>query len=304
MRGEMEGSGVAAFVFLAALSGCAETSGDAQQMVDTKAILAAHTAPQADPQAAFLARQQGALAHVNAQIDAIHIQDTARLAAARETEHARQAAEQTQAAERDEKARLIAKVTTWQPRGNQGAGEGLEGFSDADLDAVPADAAAAIPRLIELGAKETASCSGACAPSSVQGLADHRDQAIAEIRGFVANEKACRADTKCMAARAAKKAEAMFWSSVVVPLCQADKGKEDASALMARERANPSGYVDKVYLYDLGQQVQTDQERMIEMRSKYVAFRHHPWTGWRVECPGGISYQITPSTPPPRAMPK
>ena len=111
-----------------------------------------------------------------------------------------------------------------------------------------------------------------------------RDTAWDEINGFVAKEKACRADKKCMGDRAARKAEEQFLAAVVQPMCRADQDREAALADMAHERANPSGYVDKVLLHDRGAAVQTAQEQLAAMSPAYVKVRHHPWRGWHTEC--------------------
>ena len=111
---------------------------------------------------------------------------------------------------------------------------------------------------------------------------------MVHIRQGVAKEKACRADKKCMAARAAKaeakRAEEQFFDSVVQPICTADQAREAALAAMARERANPSGYVNKSFLHEQGAIVQDAQDQIAAAGPAYAKVRHHPWKGWRPEC--------------------
>jgi hypothetical protein len=177
-------------------------------------------------------------------------------------------------AERVEQRAIVAKIAIWQPRGYQDAGEGLEGLSDAELDAVPADSRTAIARLSEIQTEL------AQAPIPQE----KRDIAWNEIQGFVAKEKACRADPKCMGVRTARKAEEAFFASVVQPMCSADQGREAAIADMARERANPSGFVDKKLLHDRGADLQGSLEQLAALMPAYVKVRHHPWPGWHAEC--------------------
>jgi hypothetical protein len=180
-------------------------------------------------------------------------------------------------AEREELRGLLARIQAWQPKGYKDAGEGVEGLSDAELAAVTPDAIrAALARLYELNADLT-------------GKTPEQDEtvmakAIAEIGGFVAAERACRGDAKCVAARAAKKAEADFFAAVVSPMCEADKIRELAAADIARERANPSGVVDLNYLHQAGEQMQTAQQQLKELSPAYVKFRRHAWPGWKAEC--------------------
>jgi hypothetical protein len=106
------------------------------------------------------------------------------------------------------------------------------------------------------------------------------DKARAELQASVDKEKSCRADAKCMGARA----EVTFEESVVTPMCVADKERETAVADLAHERANPSGVVDLNRLHMDGEEIQTHQSEIAALVPQYVAFRHHPWRGWRSEC--------------------
>lgn len=177
--------------------------------------------------------------------------------------------------ERAEMKRLVEKVNAWQPRGYQDAGDGLEGLSDAELDSLPADSRAAIVRLTAIEADLT----GTMVPS------EKRDEAWAEIQGFVAMEKTCRSDPKCTGPRNARKAEESFRFNVLDPMCGADRLREKALADIAHERANPSGYVDKGLLHQAGADAQAYQEQLAQGAPAFIAARHHAWRGWRVECP-------------------
>jgi hypothetical protein len=83
------------------------------------------------------------------------------------------------------------------------------------------------------------------------------------LEAAIAREEACRADAKCVAERQA--------APVVTALCEAiaDRraaadGQRAALAGIARERANPSGFVDKGLLHDLGAEAQGNAERVHE----------------------------------------
>lgn len=150
-----------------------------------------------------------------------------------------------------------------------------DGATDADLGNAVDSARKDLARATELRAslgKE------AIPQDKVEGI-------LAGLGAVVAAEQKCRADVKCMSARAARKAEAEFFGSVVAPMCEADQNREQATAAMAHERANPSGYVNKVVLHDAGETIQTAQETLQQYASAYAKVRHHGWPGWRKECP-------------------
>lgn len=178
-------------------------------------------------------------------------------------------------AERDELKTIQGKLASWQPRGYEGAGEGLEALSDADLDTVLPGLRAAMQRVnaIAIDVKGQA-----FAP------ADQIEQTVAETQGFLDRERACRANKKCMAVRATRKAEEQFFASVVSPMCEADKLREQARADMARERANPSGFVDARLLHDDGEQIQASEKAIADLTPEYMKTRHHAWHGWKTEC--------------------
>jgi hypothetical protein len=152
----------------------------------------------------------------------------------------------------------------------------FESASDADLDTVVGTTLKQLARLnaisIDLGKGPLPDFDNTAA------------KVVDDLQASVTKEKACRADKKCMDARAAKKAEEQFFTSVVQPMCQADQDREAAVADMAHERANPSGYVDKTKLYNDGAVVQQSQEQLAAAAPAYVKVRHHPWRGWRTEC--------------------
>lgn len=177
-------------------------------------------------------------------------------------------------AERAELTTIIAKANRWQPRGYQDAGDGLEGFGDEELARVPQDVQEALDRV-------------AVIRRDLSGQEDTSDipKAVAQISKFVAAEQACRADKKCMADRAAKRAEEAFRRDVVAPMCEADQGIEQAKRDIAQERANPAGVVDLETLHRLGRDLQYFQGNLAAGAPAYAKVRHHPWPGWRKECP-------------------
>jgi hypothetical protein len=178
---------------------------------------------------------------------------------------------------------LFRKIATWQPRGYNGAGEGLEALPDSELETIPDELPGTLDRLMWLATR----LHNKTLPFS----SEEKGTAVREVQGFVAAEKACRVDKKCMGARAARKTEEEFFASVVSPMCGADQSREQALAAMAHERANPSGYIDVVLLHRLGADVQSAQEQIAGLTPAYTKVRKHPWKGWRSECapPAGVT---------------
>ncbi len=85
-----------------------------------------------------------------------------------------------------------------------------------------------------------------------------RDKKDAEAAAAVEVEIAqCKANPKCT------------WERVSVPLCQALKDKRAYQQDMAREKANPSGFVNARYLRELGAQIQTDDDNIAMFRKDY-----------------------------------
>jgi|CZKU01.1.fsa_nt_gi hypothetical protein len=107
---------------------------------------------------------------------------------------------------------------------------------------------------------------------------------LEQIRAAVTREQTCQADKKCMADRAARKAEEKFFAEVVSSLCVADKDREQAQADIARERANPSGVVSLSALHEAGERVQVAQDQIRALGPAYTAVRKHAFRGWRTEC--------------------
>jgi len=173
----------------------------------------------------------------------------------------------------------------------------FQAMADADLDDFPEKARPTVERfwalqvdLAGLGkkAQDTRTTEGALADLAGAGteVPDATTTAavndtLGRIRAKVAKEKACRADEKCIGPR---RAEQQFFASVVLPMCTADQARQEAIAAMAHERANPSGYVNKVFLHDQGAIVQDAQDQIAAATPAYVKARHHAWKGWRSEC--------------------
>ncbi len=72
----------------------------------------------------------------------------------------------------------------------------------------------------------------------------------------------CRNDPKCT------------WERVSAPLCEAIKNKRLYQQDMAKEQANPSGFVNKVFLHDLGAEIQLCDENIAMFRKDYREQMH------------------------------
>jgi hypothetical protein len=170
-------------------------------------------------------------------------------------------------AQMTERRELAARLKAW-------ADNGVEPMTDAQLDAYPADAAATIQRLE--------------AVSEALGMPVDREmgqKAIAAVGRDVAAEKACRLDPKCVADRAARRAEEAFRRDVLGPLCDIDQQREDLARQLAFERANPSGFVDRALMYRLGRSLQAGEESFAALLPTFTAAKRRAWRGWRAECP-------------------
>jgi hypothetical protein len=99
----------------------------------------------------------------------------------------------------------------------------------------------------------------------------------ADVAAKVAREQACRADAKCMGARA-------FQRDVLAPMCAFDQMLEDDKERISRERANPAGVVDLAELRDDGVLVQQHSNELEQRKPAFVAYKHRAWGGWRREC--------------------
>lgn len=71
--------------------------------------------------------------------------------------------------------------------------------------------------------------------------------------------------------------------SIVVPLCEATWGRDNAKADLAHEKANPSGVVDLVRLHADGEAIQYWQSQIDALAPQYAAYRHHALTSWQAE---------------------
>ena len=192
--------------------------------------------------------------------------------------------------------KLMHDLKDWS---QQLSNSGFDDVSATELDAATEDVrkrfaqlrAAMIEAREALGDFPDVNVSPALTPelrSAIENAPGEVDEYASKLAALVAkmvtNERACRADKKCVDARAAKKAEAAFFAAVVSPMCAADKAREMAAADMAHERANPSGYVDKKKLYDDGAIIQQSKEQLAAMASEYSKVRRHAWRGWKTEC--------------------
>lgn len=101
---------------------------------------------------------------------------------------------------------------------------------------------------------------------------------LADLRAFIARAAtwADRQDARVAAEEAGR-------TSIVVPLCEAVWGVENANADIAREKANPSGVVDLAALHSAGNAVQHWQSIVDALKPQYLGFRHHPFASWRAE---------------------
>lgn len=101
---------------------------------------------------------------------------------------------------------------------------------------------------------------------------------LAELQAFAtrANAWADRQDARIAAEEAGR-------ASIVVPLCEAVWGVENAKADIAREKANPSGIVDLAALHSAGNAVQHWQSIVDALKPQYLALRHHPFASWQNE---------------------
>jgi hypothetical protein len=152
------------------------------------------------------------------------------------------------------------------------------GASDADLNSLPASVSSSMARLaaiaVDLGEDHLPDSVTAPVAASTAGIPQR-----------VATERACRTNNSCMADRAAKKAEVLFYENVVAPMCVADKNRDLARADIARERANPSGVVDRNALHAASAAIHTAQKSFEDLTPQYAKTRRHAWRGWKSECP-------------------
>jgi hypothetical protein len=86
-----------------------------------------------------------------------------------------------------------------------------------------------------------------------------------ELDAAITAEMSCRATPQCLADR------------LVPSLCEAIAGRKDALSGIARERQNPSGYVNATLLHDLGEDAQIDAATAADLRKRYTAIAHRPF---------------------------
>ena len=87
----------------------------------------------------------------------------------------------------------------------------------------------------------------------------------AAIEKDVSEEEACRASVECMTARAA------------APICDAIERRRQWMQDMAKERRNPSGYVNPKYLHELGQSIQDEDAKVAELKPQFAAAAKKPF---------------------------
>jgi hypothetical protein len=99
----------------------------------------------------------------------------------------------------------------------------------------------------------------------------------------IAREEACKADPKCMGERQAAPVAASLCEAIATRR-DAAEGQRNALAGIVRERANPSGFVDKGLLHDLGADAQGSADRIREadvkiggLRGQYAKITHRPF---------------------------
>jgi hypothetical protein len=164
-----------------------------------------------------------------------------------------------------ERRALADKLKAW--------ADGVERLPDAELDALPSAAAAAIARYATLS-------TDLGQPTDPQAAR----VALDAMTSDAAKEKACRADAKCLNDRAVKRADADFTETVLSPLCGYDEHRAAAAAALARERANPSGFVNKSLMHGYGSDMQFNTEQMKPLLAAFVRAKHRVWRGYVAEC--------------------
>lgn len=103
------------------------------------------------------------------------------------------------------------------------------------------------------------------------------------VAGFVAGERKCRASSRCMSARASRKAEEKFFSDTLLPICVYSREMQLARESLARYRKNQWGEADAGKLRDDRLTIEDDRQRIRELMPAYTARRHRPFAGWRTE---------------------
>jgi hypothetical protein len=78
-------------------------------------------------------------------------------------------------------------------------------------------------------------------------------------------------------------AEEAFRTATVLPLCEAIWGAQNAEAVIAHERANPSGVVDLRALHEAGESLQYYREQIAGYKPVFRAGRKREFTKWEDE---------------------
>ena len=118
---------------------------------------------------------------------------------------------------------------------------------------------------------------------------DTYESLAAVVAKAILSEKECRADKKCLAARAEKK----FVHDVVVPLCQAMWSAKDAELMIAQEKANPAGVVDLAELHRQGNGLRFYRQQIAALKPLYRKARGHDLGKWEDE-PACVQEASTP----------
>jgi hypothetical protein len=173
----------------------------------------------------------------------------------------------------DERQADSEEISQWTP----------EYFASAAMG----DVAGAVPERISFMKKRLAEVCTSLPPAKLAEYTAVLDSIDANVKRIVENERKCRADARCMAARAVRTREAAeeetFGAEVAKPLCEAAWNLDAAREAIRVEKANPSGVVDLVSLHQSGQAVQYAQAQITALTPKYMARRKHAFRGWTTE---------------------
>ncbi len=129
----------------------------------------------------------------------------------------------------------------------------------------------------------------ATARSTVEGMASGNAKLECDAPALSPKELAT---VRAYEARAAKwavdeaavlDAEEKAREEIIVPLCQSLWERDNARALIAHERGNPSGVVNLHDLHVAGEDIQNTEASIRALKPLYAAFRHHAFTTWQSE---------------------
>jgi len=108
-------------------------------------------------------------------------------------------------------------------------------------------------------------------------------------------EQRCLTTSGCIAKRVADRAKKASDEALIAVCLDVQKREADVRD-MSRERANPSGYVDKVLLHSLGEDIQEIDARLPASKAAYAAIAHKPASCVGVKIAWGVPGQ--PGGPP------